>query len=414
MVFKLEAVYAFHGDSLLLHYGSDDPHPSLIMIDGGARGTYRNFLKPRLEELQDQWDVDTLPMKMIMVSHTDSDHIAGVLDLFKELKNNDGEPPICQAETLWHNAFDDVIGNDDEELISNLVADPGDVDHDERPDHEIEAVVASVKQGRDLRIDASTLAMNINHPFTKPDGTAGLVLAKNALIDQGEELTFQVLGPNEKLVAKYQEKWNKFLKDKGLAEAQAASFKDPSAFNLASIVVLAKLNNRTMLLTGDARGDFIVNGLVDAGLLEEESRYPLKEDHGRRWRAKVREAEAREITKPLHVDLMKMPHHGSANNVERGFFKRVTADHYLFSGNGNHHNPDPATLRMIAAARGDDKYTVHFTVAKDQHETERNDKFARALEELRHWVTDEKPDNCTVKYRGKHQRSITVDLSDDE
>jgi hypothetical protein len=41
----------------------------------------------------------------------------------------------------------------------------------------------------------------------------------------------------------------------------------------------------------------------------------------------------------MHVDILKGPHHGSNRNVERIFFKRITADHYVFSGNGEHGNP---------------------------------------------------------------------------
>ena len=41
----------------------------------------------------------------------------------------------------------------------------------------------------------------------------------------------------------------------------------------------------------------------------------------------------------IHVDLLKVPHHGSANNLDEDFFERITADHYVFSGNGEHGNP---------------------------------------------------------------------------
>ena len=50
-MFRLEAIFAKHGDCLLLHYGADDPHPRWLLIDGGARGVYASFLKPRLEQI---------------------------------------------------------------------------------------------------------------------------------------------------------------------------------------------------------------------------------------------------------------------------------------------------------------------------------------------------------------------------
>ena len=81
-----------------------------------------------------------------------------------------------------------------------------------------------------------------------------------------------------------------------------------------------------MLLTGDARGDKILEGLELAGLLA------ARQD--------------------AQVDLLKVPHHGSANNMETIFFERMPADHYVFSGDGEHGNPERETLEMLLDARG--------------------------------------------------------------
>jgi hypothetical protein len=99
-------------------------------------------------------------------------------------------------------------------------------------------------------------------------------------------------------------------------------------------VALATQNGRRMLLTGDARGDFVLDGLGAAGLLGNGA---------------------------IHVDLLKVPHHGSSRNVTVDFFRQVTADHYVISADGRHDNPDPRMLRMLAEARGADEYVVHLT-----------------------------------------------------
>jgi hypothetical protein len=49
----------------------------------------------------------------------------------------------------------------------------------------------------------------------------------------------------------------------------------------------------------------------------------------------------------LHVDVLKVQHHGSEHNMHRQFCDRVTADHYVFCGNGEHENPDPGVLQLI-------------------------------------------------------------------
>jgi hypothetical protein len=61
--------------------------------------------------------------------------------------------------------------------------------------------------------------------------------------------------------------------------------------------------------------------------------------------------------------LLKLPHHGSNNNVERSFFEQIHADHYVISADGlAHHHPNEETLRWLVESR--DRYqqfTVHLT-----------------------------------------------------
>ncbi|MEE8525933.1 MAG: hypothetical protein V3T72_18510 [Thermoanaerobaculia bacterium] len=409
-MFKLEMIFAFEGDCLLLHYGDSD-QPEWILIDGGARTTWRDRLKPRLARMAQQLG-EPVPLRMVMVSHVDSDHIKGVLDMYKLLKDDHAEQ-ICTVDVLWHNSFDDIIDNDDEELVSALITPP---DGEEIEDRDVAAVVepASINQGRNLRLDAEALATEVNTPFT------GLVRALDGPpvpIDQGFGLTFEVLAPGETRLQAFQKKWRDFLVDKQLAQVRTASFDDTSPANLSSIVVLAKRNGKSMLLTGDARGDDIVNGLVGARLLREDAAYPIREDFPagrsgtRQWKEKLRQADTVDPVSSFGVDLLKMPHHGSDRNVMTGFFRRVLADHYVISADGNHGNPDVPTLRMIAEARGDAPYTLYFSFTADQHQHEDNQEFAEALEKVHDWVRDEKPAGCTVIHRASaNVASLSIDL----
>lgn len=63
----------------------------------------------------------------------------------------------------------------------------------------------------------------------------------------------------------------------------------------------------------------------------------------------------------MQIDVVKLPHHGSIRNVDRDFFERITADHYVFSADGKHHNPDVETLELLTEVRGGAAYTLHFT-----------------------------------------------------
>jgi len=63
----------------------------------------------------------------------------------------------------------------------------------------------------------------------------------------------------------------------------------------------------------------------------------------------------------MHVDILKMPHHGSDRNLDPIFFQRVSADHYVFSGNGEHGNPERETLQMLLNESGGEEFTIHLT-----------------------------------------------------
>ncbi len=344
MVFTLEALQAKHGDSLLLHYG-DPASPKLIVIDGGPNRVYTPTLRPRLEAIRQTLPPGSaLPIRMLMVSHIDDDHINGVLDMTAELveKDENQEPLPYEIQTLWHNSFDDVVGANSAELLSSGQAEVGAASLEEvsasigRLSTEAAAVVASVRQGRRLRDDATVLGLAVNQPG------GGLITAKGGasdFVDLDDGLEFQILGPRQERVEALQRKWDRELERLGLAvveagDAGAAEMLDTSAYNLASLVVIARADGKTMLLTGDARGDHILASVRDAGLLVDDK---------------------------LHVDLLKMPHHGSDRNVDTDFFRTVTAEHYVISGDGRHGNPEVATFEMIFTARGNDPFTLHLT-----------------------------------------------------
>ena len=340
MVFALEALEAKKGDALLLHYGRDTK-PKLIVIDGGPSGVYNRSLKPRLLQIKKQRSPDKpLPIRMVMVSHIDDDHINGILQMLEQLDDlRDRRRPLPYAiTTLWSNTFDDLLGNEADEMVASLggaasAAARSGLSARLPVRMDTALVLASVNQGRRLRDAAKKLGVGVN------DGFCNLVMVpegkKSHTFDAGDGLKLEVIGPDEERVIALQEEWDKQIKKSGVA--RAADFADESVFNLSSITVLATFKRKKMLLTGDARGDYILAGLRRAGLLK---------------RGKT------------HVDLLKLPHHGSDRNVDTDFFRAITADHYVVSGNGEYGNPEITTFQMISEARGQDEYTVHLTYGK--------------------------------------------------
>jgi len=344
MIFTLEALEAKHGDSLLLHYGKP-ASPKLIIIDGGPSGVYNASLRPRLEAIKAARSPEgPLAIRMLMVSHLDDDHINGVLALTDDLvEAADAKRELpYDILTLWHNSFDDIMGNGGEEMFASLSAavkplsTGGSLPAGLPLSRPAASVVASVPQGRNLRKNAERLVLTLNESF---DSLVSAPPKGKKIVNIGNGLKFTVLGPNQNRLEELLIEWDAVIEKKGLAkdkegQALAAAYLDESVFNLSSIVVLAEADKKMMLLTGDARGDDILTGARTAGLLKKD---------------------------PLHVDLFKLPHHGSDRNVETDLFRQITADHYVVSADGKHGNPEVATLQMISEARGQAEYTIHLT-----------------------------------------------------
>jgi len=271
-----------------------------------------------------------------MVSHLDSDHIAGLLQMMQKLKDfkESGDPAPWRIERFWHNAFDDLVGNDEVSVgasgsamtpasLGELLLLGGD------------SLLASVGQGRSLRKLIEAFDLEGNPP------SDGLLRAGSPAL-QIANLKLTVIAPLDEQLRALQKDWDKKIKpilekeQKTTADlVELADYVDESVYNLSSLVILAEADDKSVLLTGDGRGDHTLEGLEAAGLLDAND--------------------------PLEVDVLKVPHHGSDRNVDLDYFERIRADHYLISADGKHDNPDLGTLRMISRARPDDDFTIHLT-----------------------------------------------------
>lgn len=337
MRFALEAMQAHDGDCLFLHYEPDGAPPVRILIDGGSQGVYQSVIKPRIDQLGGHTKLD---LRMVIVSHIDADHITGILDLFKALSElqADGQDPFCGIRTLWHNAFSDVHGSAPASVESGAVAASLEGQIVPGLDDFTQAVVASVPQGNQLHDYATKLTIPINAGAGGPIVMAPEQGPLNVKVADG--LTFTILAPHKAQVDRLEQEWNA-AKAAHPADpaAQAADYLNNTVPNMSSIVVLATATTapgvqKRMLLTGDARGDVILDALNAAGLMAD----------GR-----------------CHFDLLKVQHHASSHSTTQDFFERVTADQYVISGNGKDGNPHPDALNWLSKARPGQAFQAYLT-----------------------------------------------------
>lgn len=377
----LKAVKAKYGDAMILTAGG-----ATVLIDGGPPGIYNRYLSKHLAQLDDG-GFEPPEIDLMMVSHIDSDHIAGILDLTGDMveAEEDKTRPPAKIHRAWLNSFSDTLVNNGLETKPSSaasaasVADAFDDDDDLAGivDGHTKLVLSSVSQGRNLRRNLKALSIPINATFENK-----MVIAGAAPPWEKGSLKITIIGPTQKEVDRLKARWakdlTKILKKEADKKAAAQSM-DSSVFNLSSIVCIAEAGGKSILLTGDARGDTMLKWLEDRG-------------------------------GPFEYDVFKLPHHGSDRNVTGEMFARVKAKHYLVSGDGKHGNPEPAMFKMLFEARGDDDYTIHMTYSPDElkaHKEYIKHNLGAALDA----VLDAEPwRRGKLRFPGDGETSISVDL----
>jgi hypothetical protein len=273
-----------------------------------------------------------------------------------------------RVRRLWHNTFNDILNDPTDQyyqsvttgLTANIGGEPNpalirrldellasrpNVDAGEAPvlAEDVGLILAGHGEGRALRDlyeflrDKNEIAA-INYPFKSANGRGTLISARDTPepVDlAGIKVT--VVGPLQDDVEALQKEFDKYIRERGLtAEAMLAAYADKSVPNLSSIVCVMQIGSRRMLLTGDARGDKIVDGLSRAGFLRDGGK--------------------------LKLDILKVPHHGSARNLTADFFNKITANTYIISASGRYANPDRESMEWLIASRSkDDVYEVVLT-----------------------------------------------------
>jgi beta-lactamase superfamily II metal-dependent hydrolase len=387
------------GDCLLLT-GKDGKR---LLADGGMNPAYRDHVAAALSDLK--------KLDVVYVSHIDSDHISGVLQMMDDLvewrvfdfKSKQGGAKPKQPKfprppkilNIWHNAFHDQVGDNAGEIENMLAAnavilsaEPGGASLSATEQKfrrglvEVhQSLITSQKQAIELthRVGPKQLNIPVNQPAKHQLMLVRGGKAKTPIKLGG--MSIFVIAPFKEDLEKLRGEWNDWLKKnrdrvsdiqrrakadeanltsneiegiRGSMLGEAAEMlrfkldeikagdlalaKDKKLIgvrnkvttpNLASLMLLveegAGKKKRTILLTGDGHADDILKGLKHYGKLDADGR--------------------------IHVNLLKVQHHGAEFNISPEFCAAVTADDYVFCGNGAHENPDLDVLDIIFDSR---------------------------------------------------------------
>jgi beta-lactamase superfamily II metal-dependent hydrolase len=364
------------GDCMLLEANSGE----LMLCDGGMGPSMRNHVRTELGELR----VAGRPLEYAYISHIDNDHISGVLQLLEDEVewrvydhhqttddpvNKPKVPRPPQIKGILHNGFRDLITANDKPIaslyaakaIENLLgAMVPSLFGTAVPDlvyaaEEMQAIATGVPEAIEVSKLIAPGALDI--PLNQPPGVAGpaRLLYAGRPGDSFElgSMTFTLIGPTENELKNLRDGWNNWLRNnkerlkkirselkKRVDEFSNGAvnvspfdlrdwegipdYKEVSAPNVASLMFMVEEEGKRLLLTGDGQQDFIIAGLERTGFLDDGY---------------------------VHLDVLKVQHHGSENNLDIKFAKKVSADHYVFCGNGEHGNPELSVIDIIYNSR---------------------------------------------------------------
>ena len=300
----VEMLPAGNGDALWVEYGSSDA-PYRILIDGGVQGTGK-LLRERTAGLPD----GDRRFDLIVLTHVDADHIAGLLAV---LEATDLDFGVCDFwMNGWKHVAPDQLGAEQGERLTRLVQ------RRELPWNEAfhgRAVV--VPEIGDL--PTATLPGGLRLTVLSPSQEQLWALAPEW------ERAIQKLGPPDEVVTEAVEEPD-LLGGRPNPDrlAKARFYEDGAIPNGTSIGLLLEYQRRTVLLGADAHPSRLAVSIEN--LLE-----------------------ARGLRR-LELDAYKVSHHGSAGNTSPRLLDLISCPTYLFSTNGvQHGHPDQEAVAGSSA-----------------------------------------------------------------
>jgi beta-lactamase superfamily II metal-dependent hydrolase len=366
---KLDIFQSDKGDCILL----ESKDSKRILCDGGMSRSMNEHVAPTLGKLRKA----NKNIDFAYVSHIDQDHISGVLRLLqdeldwrvfehqKSSGNKKVKPPKAARPPkiggIWHNSFGSQLAKKLKPVEDLLAA-------------AVPALLATgVKELRDAGEEFYDIATSIPDaikvsrlasphilgiPLNEPPGLANA--GKLMMVRPGQSsfnvgsLNLTIVGPTQKELTELRKGWRNWLAENeetvkaideqlkkkiskfGTAAAgepislrdwnRIPDFRGVTAPNIASLMFMVQEDNKTLLLTGDSQQDIIIDGLQATGFLQAGA---------------------------LHLDVLKVPHHGSENNTDIRSAALISADHYVFCGNGEHENPDFGVVEILIKSRLD-------------------------------------------------------------
>lgn len=116
----------------------------------------------------------------------------------------------------------------------------------------------------------------------------------------------------------------------------------------------------------------------------------------------------------MHANVLKVQHHGSEHNLDEDFAEQITADDYIFCGNGEHENPDYRVVEAILNARLKDAdcsaFKFWFNSSEGATEKSAAKEHMRELEKRMKQVRAKAPKKFEFEFLDKSKSSFSLKI----
>ena len=298
----IEPLKAEHGDAIVIRIDNDS-NQILIVIDGGPNGC--------AERIADYYD--TLGyIDLLILTHYDEDHIGGLLEFIGRHTRDKSE----LIGEIWVNGARVIYFDKDENVSS----------YD----------------------NAYTLASYINRMKDKGIIKSFVYNINNSMEDvKHEGFELSILTPTSSCLEKLEANFKHYVDEHGLADdpdtdeqvsygrtkqdskksleslAEEKHKVTTTFMNKTSISFILYAEGKSIMMLGDADINEVEKKLKDIGYSKES---------------------------PVHLNLVKLAHHGSKGNISKEFLDIIDCNDFLFTtngGTGGAYHPDRKTIALI-------------------------------------------------------------------
>lgn len=342
---KIKLIPAEHGDCIWIRIADDNIFN--ILIDGGTRKTYLDYIKKEIAQMENTKE----KIDLIICTHMDNDHIGGLVQTVSNIQSQ-------KIGSIWYNGFLQVVNssyytkpNDkyteqDYKILDEIIAKGTTYDGKQEIGIKEGLALGTLLTEKKILVNPVTFGKAISTEFVKNP------------VKITDKVKITVIGPSKEKIKNLETEWCKKMNERGFRFRVSNKLKLMEAFeyqmeaiklfykekgnNITGFEGLEKhignLDEADLSVTNKSSITFIIHYgkekflFLSDTITDNELLQNLEHIVGHEYRFKA----------------IKLPHHGSRYNITHDFIKRYKADeYYCLTNSRNFGHPDLEVLSAL-------------------------------------------------------------------